>query len=179
MLNMRNSTIMMFILGAALTRWIPHPPNATAIGAMALFAGFQSTSLLVALALPLAALFLGDLMMGFHETMMFTYLGFGLVVGLSYFSKRILQQSFVKKGLSVISMALLGSLIFFVVSNVGVWLTSSMYTHDLKGLAECFVMALPFLDNQVVGDLVYTGLLMGSFEYLSVKNPQVFLTQKI
>jgi hypothetical protein len=58
-----------------------------------------------------------------------------------------------------------GAVIFFVVSNFGVWLQSGMYPHTLAGLADCYTLALPFFRNTLTGDLVYSGLLFGAYAF--------------
>jgi hypothetical protein len=53
--------------------------------------------------------------------------------------------------------------VFFVLSNLGVWLMSGMYPLTSAGLVECFVMALPFLQNSVTSTFVFMGLLFGGY----------------
>jgi len=75
MVNARFATLVAMILAAAATRLFPHPPNFTPIGAMALFGGAHFASPLVALAVPLCAMLLSDLLLGFgvHPVMPFVY----------------------------------------------------------------------------------------------------------
>jgi hypothetical protein len=58
-------------------------------------------------------------------------------------------------------LALGSSLFFFTSTNFAVWVSSGMYAHDLDGLIRCYVAALPFLQNTVVGDMFWTALLFG------------------
>lgn len=154
-------TLTLFVAVGVLSRIIPHPWNFTGITALAIFAGVLSKNNKALFVAPLVALFISDLILGFHSTMITTYLGFAIVGFLSlvihneknihYTDNKILKQSGV-----LTAVALSGSLIFFVVSNLGVWLSASMYELSFKGLVQCFVAALPFLDNQIAGDLFYS-----------------------
>jgi len=103
--------LLLAIVAAAALRLVPHPPNFTPIGAMALFSGAYVGRRALAFAAPLAAL----------------------------------------------------ALLFFALSNFGVWLGSGMYPRSLAGLAECYAAALPFFQNSLAGDLFYTVLLFGGF----------------
>jgi hypothetical protein len=71
-----------------------------------------------------------------------------------------------KKFLPVLGTALLSSILFFVITNFGVWLTGGgwFYPRTWQGLVECYVMAIPFFRNTLAGDLVFTGVLFGLFE---------------
>jgi hypothetical protein len=65
--------------------------------------------------------------------------------------------------LALLPLALASSLLFFAVSNFAVWAFGGMYTLDFSGLAQCFVLALPFLQNTVTGDVIWTAVLFGSW----------------
>jgi hypothetical protein len=155
----RNSTIVMMILAACLSRLIPHAPNFTAIGAMALFAGAQLDSKRVAVLVPLMALFLSDLLIGFHNTMFFVYGAVALVTLLGRFGWARWQW----KGL--VGLSLLSSLLFFAITNFGVW-ASGGYEHSFSGLVSCYALAIPFFETQIWGDLFFTGLIFGAFAAL-------------
>jgi hypothetical protein len=153
-------TLVSMVLGAALSRLIPHPWNFTAIGAMALFGGAYFQSRISSMLVPMAALFLSDLILGFHSTMLFVYVPFALTVVLGW----TLQEN--KKPARIVPLSLLTSLVFFLVSNFGVWVMGGFYSSSWHGLVDCYVAAIPFFDNQIFGDLFFTGLLFGSFELL-------------
>jgi hypothetical protein len=72
---------------------------------------------------------------------------------------------------TITGAAILTSLIFFVVSDFGIWLTGDMYPRTLAGLVACYTAALPFLRNQMVGDLFYTAVLFGGFALLESRFP--------
>lgn len=137
------------ILLAALLRLVPHLPNFTPIGAMALFGGMYLDKK-YAFILPLIALFISDLIIGFHSTMPFVYGSFMLSSVIGIWIRK--NQS----GKRTVFGILLSSVLFFVITNFGVWLVSGLYEKSPRGLIETFVMALPFFRNTIFGDLLYT-----------------------
>ena len=154
--------IFALLLIGSISRLVPHAPNFTAVTAMALFAGAYLKPQ-YALWLPALVLFVTDLFLGFHSTMVFVY-GAMMIVGL--FSYWGLSQKV--EGVKVLGSSLVGSLIFFVITNLGVFLVDGMYSKNLTGFVECYVMALPFLKNQLAGDLFFSGLFFGAYKlYLS------------
>jgi hypothetical protein len=150
------------ILAAAFTRLIPHPPNFTAIGAMALFGGvyFSRKSLAI-------AMFLSDIIIGFHPGMYAVYLSFILIVmiGISLSNKRKVGNIF----LASVS----ASVLFFIITNFALWLTGTLYPKTAAGLAACFTAAIPFFHHTLLGDLFFVGILFGAFELAKVKFPQL------
>jgi hypothetical protein len=147
------------ILLAAMSRLLPHPANFSPLAAMALAGGVYLDKRF-ALLIPLTALFVSDLFLGFHNTILFVYGSFALIGILGLWLRSH------KKPLPVLGATLLGSVVFFVVTNFGVWLTGGgwNYPKTLQGLVECYGMAIPFFRGTVLGDLVYVGLLFGMFE---------------
>lgn len=158
-------TLVLMIFAAAFSRLIPHPWNFTAIGAMALFGGAYLPSKKHSLIVPMAALFLSDLVLGFHSTMIFVYLSFALIVLLGWSLRE--QKGFVRIG----TFSLVTSSVFFLISNFGVWVMQDMYPHTLQGLIQCYVTAIPFFDNQIYGDLFFSGILFGSYEAIKKYAP--------
>jgi hypothetical protein len=73
-----------------------------------------------------------------------------------------------KKPLLIISAALLSSILFFIITNLGVWITGGgwFYPKTLQGLIECYALAIPFFRNTLAGDLIYTTMLFGLFEFV-------------
>ncbi len=140
------------ILLAAASRLIPHPPNFSPLIAMALFAGASLADRRLALIVPLAAMLLSDLLIGLHGTMAFVYLAMALVV----LGGRRLGE---RRGPWLLTGAAVGgSLVFFVVSNIGVWLSGGLYPLSGAGLLACFIAALPFLHTTLLSTLLYGGL---------------------
>lgn len=162
------------IVLAALLRLAPHLPNVAPIGAMALFGGMYLEKK-YAFIVPLAALFLSDMFLGFHTTMPFVYGSFLLsgLIGLWIRQHRTIKR--------VIFGTLLSSVLFFVITNFGVWLVSGMYEKSSRGLLEAFVLALPFFRNTIFGDLLYTTAFIIMYEIIKVlarRNAKAILPAK-
>lgn len=148
---------LLVIFLAGLLRLLPHPANVAPIGAMALFGGVYLRKK-YAIILPLGAMLVSDIFLGLHSTMGFVYGSFILigVVGM-WLRKR-------KKLATVLGASLFSSLLFFLITNFGVWLMTTMYSKTWQGLVDCYMMGIPFFRNTVLGDLLYTGLFFGGYE---------------
>ena len=148
------------IIVAALLRLVPHPPNFTPIAAMALFSGAYLGRGDLAFVAPLAALVFSDLVLGFYPEAMFVYVSVAatVLIGRTLAKHRTI--------LRVGGAALASSVLFFIVTNFGVWLVMDYYPKNLAGLAACYVAAIPFFQNTLAGDLFYTGALFGGFALL-------------
>lgn len=160
---MKTSRLVM-VLGliavAAAARLLPHPPNFAPVAAIALFAGAYVTDRWLAFAVPFAALFATDLVLGLHSTMAFVYAGFAVTVVLGMALARR------RTPLRIAGAAVASSLMFFLVTNFGTWLVQDLYPATAAGLAACYAAALPFLQNSLAGDLFYTALLFGAMRVL-------------
>jgi hypothetical protein len=165
--NPRFVVLTLIILGAAFTRLIPHYPNFTAIGAVALFGGAYFTKKWLAFIVPLAALFLTDLIIGFYSQMWVVYLSFMLIVviGMS------LQGT--KKPGKVILASISASVSFFVITNFVMWYGSSLYPQNFTGIMESYTAAIPFFSYTLLGDLFYVGIMFGVFEIAKAKFPRL------
>ena len=149
--------LMTVVVLAVLSRWIPHPWNWTAMGAVALFAGAKFERLTMALAVPLLALFVTDLVLGFHETMVFVYGSFALIAVFGWWQGSRLE------GRSVLGASVASSLLFYFITNFGMWMMTTMYPPTAAGLMMSYAAGLPFLGNQIVGDLFYSAMLFGAW----------------
>ena len=158
-MHLRNSTIVGLTLLAVLSRLIPHPPNFACVGAIGLFAGAYFRSPL-ALLVPLAALLASDALIGFYSPLVMAFVYSGFVIGAAI--GRIWLRTRVRAP-RLIALSLFNSGVFFVLSNFGCWL-AGMYPPTVDGLVTCYVMALPFLANTVVGDLLFAAALFGGYE---------------
>ena len=100
-MNVRILTLISAILAAAALRLLPHPPNFTPIGAMALFSGaYLGRRGAIALVAPLAALFLSDLVLGFYHGMATVYFSTALVVLIGWLALRKKSSVKIWRGLS-------------------------------------------------------------------------------
>ncbi|MEO8434138.1 MAG: DUF6580 family putative transport protein [Pyrinomonadaceae bacterium] len=149
--------LVCMILAAAASRLIPHPPNAASITAVALFGGAYLSDKRLAFLAPIAALFLSDLVLGLYGHMEVVYGSFALVVCIGLLLRKR------RSPLAIGGAALASSIVFFVVTNFGVWLFGSLYPGTMAGLFACYVAAIPFFQNTLVGDALYTVALFGGF----------------
>ncbi|OGH91184.1 MAG: hypothetical protein A2534_04375 [Candidatus Magasanikbacteria bacterium RIFOXYD2_FULL_39_9] len=151
---------LLIILGVS-TRLLPHPANFAPIAAIALFAGIYLPKKF-AIILPLVAMLVSDFLLGFYlwPVMVSVYLSF-VITG--FIGLGIQKQ---KKASTILGGTLLASILFFIITNGAVWAFGTMYTHNLNGLLQSYLMALPFFKNTLLGDLFYTGILVGSMEVI-------------
>lgn len=155
------------VLAAALMRLVPHPWNMTPVAAMALFGGAAFADRRLAFLLPLAAMALSDLALAlvygtgwFHATLPFVYGAIALTVLLG----RLLAD---RRGVARVATATLGaSLLFFLLTNFGTWATQDLYPATPAGLLACYVAALPFFANTLVGNAFYATLLFGGLAFV-------------
>lgn len=156
------------VLLAILSRFLPHPPNFAPITAVALFGSVWFTNKYIGLLLPLAIMLFSDLFLGFHNTLFFVYGSFMLISALGLLLKK--NYSFGKS----LAFGLTGSVLFFLITNFGVWLTSGgFYPNTMEGLMECYIAAIPFFQNTILGDVVYVSALFGFFEFAKRRIPEL------
>lgn len=161
----RLTLLVSIILVAAFARLLPHPANVTPVAAIALFAGVSLPRAGMALFIPLAAMLLSDMVIGFHSTMLFVYAAMMLTVGVGMLLRGKVRL------LNVAGASLVGSVLFFVLTNFGTWMTQDLYPHTGEGLVACFVAALPFFTNTVLGDLGFAAILFGAFSFVERRFP--------
>lgn len=149
--------LVTLILCGIIWRLIPHLPNFAPIGAIALVSGtilgWRKSLLAVG-----SIMLLSDIVLGFYSSTAWTWLGLGLIGGVGFLIKNLPPPTRIVIG------ALSASLLFFAVSNFGTWVASGMYSYDLAGFIQCYVMALPFFKATLLSDMVFTGLLLTAYE---------------
>ena len=151
----KNSSIFFLIILLVFSRLIPHPPNFTPIIAVALVSGYFFKNINLSLLILLVAMLLSDLFIGFYENMIFVYAS--LLVITFIFHKISNKINF--KNLFIYGFV--GSLIFFIVSNFGVWALGSpgvydiAYEKSLSGLLQCYILAIPFFGNTFISTLIF------------------------
>lgn len=152
-------TALLLIAVGIVARLLPHPANFAPIGAVALFGGMYLTRR-YAIILPLVAMLISDIFIGFYTWQIMTsvYISFALtgLIGLCVRKNKKLS--------TIIGGTVLGSILFFLITNFAVWAFGTMYAHNLAGLTQSYIMAIPFFRNSLLGDLFYVGLLVGSYE---------------
>ncbi len=160
------------IVVLAMTRLVPHPPNAVPIAAMALIAGAFFSSRVLAYLVPLAAMMLSDLFLGFHSTIWYVYIGVAIAVIIGGALKKF---SVLRVGVA----AVVASLIFFIITNLGAWWHHDMYQQNFNGLLQAYTAGLPFLRNSLIANLIFSYLVFFGFNgVLSLRPASVFSRDK-
>ena len=145
----------LFISGIlALGRLIPHPPNFTPILATAIYTPYIINNKWIAMLIPLSAMFIADIIIGFHPYMLWVYGAIGLSTLISNWSMR-----FNKKYIQLGVMAILSSILFFIITNFAVWAIWDYYPKTIDGLLLCYTMAIPFFQNTLLGTIIYTAII--------------------
>ena len=153
-LSKKEKVLFGFVLIAALTRLVPHPPNFAPITAMSLFAGAYFTRKQLAFIVPLLAMLISDLFLGFYTISIFVYLSFAVITWMGQQRNRVTPK-----------LVLLGSVLFFLISNLGVWLL--YYPKTIDGLVTCFTLAIPFFATSLLGDIFYSVIMVFGFSAVS------------
>lgn len=139
---------------AVVMRVIPHPANVAPVAALALFAGAYLERRWT-IVMPLSIMVVSDAIIGFHGLIAFTWGCFLLTGVLGWWVRK-------KFGvMRIIFGSLIGSVLFYVVTNWAVWAFTPLYTKNLSGLAQSYILALPFFRNTILGDLLFTGVFFG------------------
>ena len=180
--KLKSSFSYLVILAALIAlgvagRLLPHPTNFTPMAAIALFAGFIFIKRYVAVIVVISTMLLCD------------YFAFGSLSASWFGSKSmfvvylallfpIVFKNFLQKRLGLLRIfgaALASSTVFFLATNFAVWAFSPMYEKTLEGLVLCYTMAIPFFQNTVAGDLIWSGVIFGAYLVLrNYSNLQIF-----
>jgi hypothetical protein len=174
----KNQLLVLGLIAAgALSRLIPHAPNFTAVGSIALLGGALIKNRKMAFIAPLLALFLSDLIINniiysaytsgftlFHSTFAYVYGAFLLSV--------VFGAAFMKKGnyKNMVLWSLISALSFYFITNFASWLGSPLYAQNVYGLGASYLAGLPYLLNQVISTVLYT---VGIYALYTVLAPQV------
>ncbi|HEY8399702.1 MAG TPA: DUF6580 family putative transport protein [Cytophagaceae bacterium] len=179
--NLRVGVLITLILLAAFSRLIPHPLNFSPLGAIALFGAAHFSRKWQAFLIPLAATLISDFFITkfiyageynwLYEGFYWQYICYVAIFALGFvlFSKVTLSR--------VLFGAVGASILFFVISNFGTWASMSLYPKSIEGLMACYTAAIPFYANTLLGDLVYSGVLFGSFALLQYRFPVLKLSK--
>lgn len=149
------------IIAGVLLRLVPHIPNVAPIAGMALFGGTYLNKK-YALIIPLAAMIISDMFLGFSASTPLVYTSFVITGFLGLWLRN--HKNFG----TVIGASLLSSTIFYVLTNFNFWYATALYPKNFSGMIDAYVMALPFFRNTIFGDLFYTGVFFGSYELVKV-----------
>jgi len=154
--------LFLILIGVSL-RLLPHPPNFAPIAAIALFGGVYF-SRKIAFILPITAMIISDMFIGYYEfsLMAFVYGSFLLTVILGFYLKKN------KQWYTIGGSAILSAILFFLITNFAVWAFTPWYAKTISGLIQCYLMALPFFKNTLLGNLFYVTVFFGAYEIVEV-----------
>ena len=166
--NTRFAVLTGIILAGAFMRLIPHWPNFTPIAAMALFGGAYFGRKYLAFAVPMIAMLISDMLIGFHDGMIAVYIAFAITVSIGLFLRKKMNTA------TIIGASLTSSVLFFLITNFAAWLTSpQLYPANFAGLMQCYTAGLVFFNdgsyglsffmNEVMGGLFYNTMFFGAY----------------
>ena len=158
--NLKNYFLpICLIIVLSFSRLIPHPWNFTPVLAMGIFSGFYFKNFILGSFVVVFSMFVGDLFLGFHSTMFFTYTSLIIAVVLGLLIKKF-------KFTEILFYGVASSVCFFLVTNFGAWLTLEMYEKNLVGLFQSYVLAIPFFHNTLISTLFYLIVLKLLFTFV-------------
>lgn len=163
--KMKSSSFVIFMSLVTLllvARWVPHPHNFTPLLAVALFSGSFWRKTHWRFVAPLFALFISDAVIGFYPGIEMNYIALALSV--------LVAPQLAASLWSVGVRSFLASALFFVVSNLGVWLFAGLYPLTLAGLQTCFILAVPFFSATLGSTLLYSVTLYSLYRFAYTQN---------
>ena len=155
----KETVLISFVVVAVIIRFLPHPPNVAPITAVALFAGTFFNKKHWAFLMPLLAMVITDMFLGFSTITPIVYFSFLAITAVGILFKKM-----------NIGTVLLSSFVFFVFTNLGVWVLH--YPLTPEGLITCFTLAIPFFINSLIGDIFFSAVLLFGYRY-AVKRMQL------
>ena len=162
--NLKNYFLpICLIIILSCSRLIPHPWNFTPVLAMGIFSGFYFKNFILSSFIVVFSMFVGDLFLGFHSTMFFTYTSLIIAVVLGLLIKKF-------KFTEILFYGVASSVCFFLVTNFGAWLTLEMYEKSFAGLLQSYILAIPFFHNTLISTFLYLILLKVLFNLFVKKN---------
>ncbi len=168
--------ITAIVIFGVIARLLPHFPNFAPMGALALFAVAFYKRKYIALIVPVMAWFLSDLYLNntvystsesfslFTFDQLYSVIALVAIVGLGALLLKKLNVAKVLLG------SVSASLIFFLVSNFGVWMQGMLYPKTIVGLVECYSMAIPFYKATFLSDMIFTGVFFGAMYFYNQYN---------
>ena len=143
---------LILILLMVFSRLIPHPPNFTPIIAVAIMSGYLFKNLYLSISVLFFSMIVVDMFIGFYSNMFFVYFPLFIIAYFCFFKNNKINA----KNLFIYGIS--SSLIFFIISNFGVWVSSDMYEKNIAGLVNCYIMAIPFLKNTLISTVLFSYL---------------------
>ncbi len=151
----------LFFIGT-ISRFVFHIPNFTPVIALALFSGAY-VNRKYAVIMPVLLMILTDFVLGMYNSVVFTWTAIALsaMLGMRLRGRKTFG--------TVVFNSILSAVLFFAISNFGVWLMSGMYAHNLSGFVRCFILAIPFFKNTFLSTVIYTAVLFAMYETIAVR----------
>jgi hypothetical protein len=163
---------VILIITASMCRVYQPIYNFAPIVAISLFSGYVFKNKKTAISIALIASLLGDLLISYINKYPLFHNTFAFVYG-SYILIALLGNKLYNAKLNWNKLAILGvssSLLFFIITNLGVWLVGNIYNKNIDGLIDCFVAAIPFYKHSFLSDLIYIPVIFGAYSILRQKS---------
>ena len=179
----RVSTVVAMVVVATLSRFLflsPSMANFSPIGAMALFGGAYFANKKLAYLVPMLSIWLSSMVLNntFYKQYYPSFsFGFETIVFIG-FAVVVTTGILLLKKVTVTNLLLanlVGTIGFFLVSNFGVWANGTMYAHTMEGLGACYTMALPFLKNSLLSNVLFSTVFFGIFEVAKRQAPSLVM----
>ena len=151
------------ILLMVFSRLLPHPPNFTPIIAVAILSGYFFKNIYMSLFVLLFTMLASDLFIGFYKNMIFVYLSLIMIVFIFFKIRKKINFK------NLFIFGFFGSLVFFIISNLGVWFLGNLYEKNLEGLIKCYFLAIPFFKNTLFSTLIFSYTAIYFHKYSTVK----------
>jgi hypothetical protein len=149
-LNKKDFFPIILILLMIFSRLIPHPPNFTPIIAVAIMSGYLFKNLYLSILVLFFSMIVGDMFIGFYSNMFFVYFPLFIITFFCFLKNNKIN------GKNLFIYGISSSLVFFIISNFGLWLSSSMYEKNIAGLINCYIMAIPFFKNTMISTIFFS-----------------------
>lgn len=169
-------TVSALIAMAILSRLIPHPANFAPLMAIGIFGGALFKNFKWALLIPILSIWLSDIFINnviygeYYDEFVWFYEGFYwqyiIYILLPIFTKMIIGTNISVS--RVFGISFLSAIVFFVISNFGVWVSGTMYPFTMEGLISCYTLAIPFFKGTILSNIFYTSVLF--LAYYIVEN---------
>ena len=185
LIDIQTIAVSLIVVIVSFLRLIPHIHNFSPIIALAIFGVFHYKNKSFSYFIPLLSVWFSDLILNnfiyaltdnfsfFYDGFYWQYLAYIIIIFISYnYKNRKINIP------NIFYLALSSSLIFFIISNFGVWLSSGMYTNDINGLFSCYIAAIPFYKGTLFGTFFYTPILFGLY-FLLQKKLNIFKSKSI
>lgn len=170
-LKMKKTNLLLIVsisLIVLVARLVPHMPNFSPLGSVLLFAGVYAKNKKY-IFIPLIALFISDLFLGFYklEIMLSVYISLLLIA----LAGRLIKKN--KNILNITTASMGSAILFFLATNFAVWYFGEWYPHTWAGLSLSYSMGIPFFKSTLMSNIIYTTFLFGTYESI-----QYFYKQK-